>query len=484
MNTLSPNLPAAATDATSSSTGAWLGIATMLVAIGAALLVAPRSHPDRRAIAAAAPAWLQQIETGADHIDADELLRELLTGAPGLSLVDLRPADEFAAWHLPGAVNLDVPQLCGEAGAALFATSPRLVVLYSNGPAHPGQAWVELQRQGHTNVKVLAGGLVEFRDRVLCPPSLRTDATPVADAGATSAWQLQRAFLLGAEAAPMPSGWATDPSALTQPTMVSTAWLAAHAAGVTVLDTRSREEFAALHVPGAHSLPPSALRQRVGDRDLLLRPEADLAATFGALGIAADTPVVLYADDRLHDATFVAVALLRLGHLRLAILDGGIRRWAIERRPLSAAPSAANAVRYLPRPGADAFVITTDDLAASVAANTTAVLDVRPVPQFTGAVSTEARPGHIPGARNRPLAQDLGPVATGLSLRPRAELVAAYTEFPPEAPLTISCRTGHSASQTWFVLRHLLGYRNVRWYNGSWTEWSARPELPAATGAR
>lgn len=483
MNTLSPTLPAAATDGKPSSTSAWLGIATMLVAIGAALLVAPRSHDDREA-AAAAPAWLQQIETGADHIDTDELLHELLTGAPGLLLVDVRPADEFAAWHLPGAVNLAVPELCGAAGAALFASSPRLVVLYSNGPAHPGQAWVELQRQGHSNVKVLAGGLVEFRDRVLCPPSLRANAAPVVDPGATSAWQLQHAFLLGADTAPTPSGWATDPNALTQPTMVSTAWLAAHAGDVTVLDTRSRAEFAALHVPGAHSLPPSELRQRAGDRDLLLRPEAELAATFGALGIAADTPVVLYADDRLHDATFVAVALLRLGHQRLAILDGGIRRWALERRPLSAAPSAPTAVHYLPRPGADAFVITTDDLAASVAAKTTAVLDVRPSPQFTGAVSTEARPGHIPGASNRPLARDLGPVAAGLSLRPRTELVAAYAEFPPDAPLTVSCRTGHSASQTWFVLRHLLGYQNVRWYNGSWTEWSARPELPAATGAR
>ena len=420
----------------------------------------------------------------ADHIDTDELLHELLAGAPGLLLIDVRPADEFAAWHLPGAMNLAVPELCGEAGAALFAMSPRLVVLCSNGPAHPGQAWVELQRQGRTNVKVLAGGLVEFRDRVLCPPSLRTNAAPVADAAATSAWQLQRAFLLGAEAAPTPSGWATDPAALVQPTMVSTAWLAAHAGEVTVLDTRSRAEFAALHVPGAHSLPPGELRQRAGDRDLLLRPEAELATTFGALGITADTPVVLYADDRLHDATFVAVALLRLGHQRLAVLDGGIRRWASERRPLVATTSAPNPVRYLPRPGAEPFAITTDELAAAVVAKATSVLDVRPAPQFTGAVSTEARAGHIPGAVNLPFERDLGPVAAGLSLRPRTELAAAYAEFPPDAPLTVSCRTGHSASQTWFVLRHLLGYRNVRWYNGSWTEWSARPELPAATGAR
>ncbi|MCU0863612.1 MAG: rhodanese-like domain-containing protein [Planctomycetes bacterium] len=483
MNTISPTMPAAAVG-TPSSTSAWLGIATMLAAIGAALLVAPGPNQDRAATAAAASSWLQQIETGADHIETDELLHELLTGSPGLLLVDVRPADEFAAWHLPGAVNLGVPELCGAAGAALFATSPRLVVLYSNGPAHPGQAWVELQRQGRTNVKVLAGGLDEFRDHVLCPPSLRATAAPSAAAGASSAWQLQRAFLLGAEVAPAASGWATDPDALTQPTMVSTAWLATHSGEVIALDTRSRAEFAALHLPGAHSLPPSELRQRAGDRDLLLRPDAELAATFGALGIGADTPVVIYADDRLHDATLVAVAMLRLGHQRLAILDGGIRRWAAERRPLLANTTPPIAVPYAPRPGAEPFAISTDELAAAVAAKATTVLDVRPTQQFTGAVSTEARPGHIPGAINRPLANDLTAVATGRSLRPRAEVAAAYAEFPLDAQLSVSCRTGHSASQTWFVLRHLLGYQNVRWYNGSWTEWSARPELPAATGAR
>ena len=127
--------------------------------------------------------------------------------------------------------------------------------------------------------------------------------------------------------------------------------------------------------------------------------------------------------------------------------------------------------------------ITTDELAKAVRAGATKVLDVRPPAMYRGEQSTEARPGHIPGAVNRPFSVDLQRDATGQWLLPRVELQQKYGAlFSPEAPITVSCRTGHTASHTFFVLRHLLGYDKVRWYNGSWTEWAARPELPAATG--
>jgi thiosulfate/3-mercaptopyruvate sulfurtransferase len=51
-----------------------------------------------------------------------------------------------------------------------------------------------------------------------------------------------------------------------------------------------------------------------------------------------------------------------------------------------------------------------------------------------------------------------------------------------ERDVVVYCRTGHSAATTWFTLRHLLGHRRTRWYGGSWTEWAARADLPAATG--
>ena len=106
----------------------------------------------------------------------------------------------------------------------------------------------------------------------------------------------------------------------------------------------------------------------------------------------------------------------------------------------------------------------------------TAVLDVRPADYYSGPKRDEARGGHIPGAINRPYTKDLDEHGFISS----AKLEAAYGQLLKSkgAPVIVHCRTGHQASQTYFVLWHLLGYRNVRWYDAGWTEWASRPELP------
>jgi thiosulfate/3-mercaptopyruvate sulfurtransferase len=108
------------------------------------------------------------------------------------------------------------------------------------------------------------------------------------------------------------------------------------------------------------------------------------------------------------------------------------------------------------------------------------ILDVRPTDYFSGAQSDEARAGHVPGARNRPYTEDVSGAGKAVGFKPPSELAAAYARLAPEkdSEVIVHCRTGHQASQTYFVLRHLLGYRNVRWYDGGWTEWAARPDLP------
>lgn len=474
-----------------------IAIGVMVLAVAAALAVGSLSPgkngtlataAERGTLPAAAPAaWLQDVETGADHIAATDLARELLAAPKDLALVDLRPADEFAQYHLPFAVNLTVPEVCGDAGARLFASRPRLVVLYSNGPAHPGQAWVVLRQQGHTNVKVLDGGLEDFKAKVLTPPSLRDGASEADSKAEAPAFALQRAFFLGDASKNPLATWATDPVELREPTMVSPQWLHDHLGKVAVVDVRARAEaHAALHVPGAVWLSLGELRQKRGDRELFFVDDQTIAKHFGALGIANTTPVVLYTDEKLQDATLAALAFLRLGHQQVAILEGGILRWATEHRPLVATPVRPTPVVYEPRAGADDFTITIDALAPLVTGGKTAILDVRPPEFFTGAKSTEARPGHMPGAVNRLYTKDLKRTDDGQWVRPRAELEPEYAALglAKDAPVVVSCRTGHTASEAYFVMRHLLGYKNVRWFNGSWTEWAEHQDLPAVTGDR
>lgn len=458
-----------------------IALGAMVLLVVAALMVgggggAVRSEADAAPLAA--------IETGADHIGARELADRILAGGDGMLLVDVRPADEYAAYHLPGAINLSVPQVVDA------ALAPRLraagsVVLYSNGPAHPAQAWVELKRQGHEHVRVLDGGLEQFRAEVLTPASLRDGGDEATAKAEAARMALVRTFFLGGfDPAGRPLAWSRDPERLAEPTVVSPAWLAARLGKVKVLDTRAAaSDYAALHVVGAVHFPEKPLRTMRGDRALLLDSPAAIAAKLGAAGVANDDEVVLYADDKPQDATLVALALLRAGHRKVAILEGGLLRWAAERRPMAAGAVVPQPASYVAKTDTDTFTIDATELHASLAKGTK-VLDVRPAEFFRGEKSTEARPGHIPGAVNRDYKKDLERTADGHYWRAPAELVKEYEALglAKDDSIAVSCRTGHTASESYFVLRYLLGYHNVRWYNGSWTDWAERSELPAAMG--
>ncbi len=459
-----------------------IAIGAMVLLLAAALMVGGGSSGGRAA--AGADERLAAIETGGDHIGADELETRILAGGQGLLLVDVRPAEEYAAFHLPRAVNMTVPAVTADAFVPQLREH-ELVVLYSNGPAHPAQAWVELTRKGLTNVRVLDGGLEQFRNQVLTPVSLREGGDEISAKENAARMALVRAFFLHPVDAAAKLTWSKDPAELTAPTVVSPTWLAQRLGKVAVLDARaSGSEYSALHVPGAVFFPVKPLRKEHGSNgQLFLEEPAVIAAILGKAGVGNDTPVVIYAEDKMQDATLAALAMLHIGHRRLAILEGGLLRWAAEQRPLVADVPSPTPVTYAPRSGADDFTIDAAELHASLAKGMQ-VLDVRPADFFRGEKSTEARPGHIPGARNRPYQQDLVRTEDGHYWRKPDELAREYEAlgFAKDEPVTVSCRTGHTASESYFVLRYLLGYDNVRWYNGSWTDWAERTELPAALG--
>ncbi len=332
---------------------------------------------------------------------------------------------------------------------------------------------------------MLTDGLAGFRERVLKPVSLRDEPLSDEQAGRVRAW---RQFFLASEAgAAAPQGSGAAPHAAASgsedakalPKMIDTAWLAANLQrpDMKIIDVRKQPEYNTGHVPGALALNPESLRGNVGGVPSVLLPGELIAAQLGLMGIRPDDTVVIVGGEKLRDATLVGMGLDRVGHARWAILDGGFPQWTTENRPTTAAiPKVARA--DYPTPNAiDAFTVDAQAVAAKATGGNTAILDVRPAEYFTGAKSDEARAGHIPGAVNRPYSEDLG--ESGY-LKPASELAAAYGKAlpPKDTPVVVHCRTGHQASQSYFVLRHVLGYPNVLWYDGSWTDWAARPDLP------
>jgi 3-mercaptopyruvate sulfurtransferase SseA len=392
-------------------------------------------------------------------------------------VVDVRPAAEFNAFHIRGAINVQLDQLAVELQPY---KNKGMVVLYSNGMTHPAQARDSLQRQGFGNVFMLTDGLVGFRDRCLKPVSLRKEPLAPDHAARVNAW---RAFFTAPVSTPKTGTSAAPSIPSVVPRTVETDWLEARLGmpGLKIIDLRPQPEYNAAHVPDSISLNVESLRGNIGGVPSMLLPAPLLAAQFSLLGLLPSDTVVLLSGDKLHDTTLAAMAFERLGHANYAVMNGGYAKWMNENRPANAALPAVTESKYPARKDADYFSADFRAVADALGKPNSVIIDVRPSEFYTGRKSDEARAGHIPGAINRAFSED---VITGsgkdVKFKPTDLLAAEYARIIPskDTEIIVHCRTGHQASQTFFVLKHLLGYPNVKWYDGGWTEWSARPELP------
>ena len=416
---------------------------------------------------------LADVEAGADHVEPEELADRLMAGDDRLLAVDIRTPGEFAAFHIRGAVNVAMVDL----PATLAANRGKTVVLYSNGMTHPAQARDSLARQGYANAFILTDGLGGFMRRCLKPASLRGELLTDAQVARIRAW---RAFFLG-PAEPRP---AKAPAAVVAalPGLVETKWLAENLRrrDVRVVDVRSQPAYNTSHIPGSVCLNPESFRGVVGGVSSMLLPAGMLADRLGLMGLRPADTIVLVPPAKMRDATLVAIGLERVGHRKIGILAGGFEKWLAEKHPVTAALPSVAPSKYVARAGADRFTVGYRTVLAFVRSRRALLLDVRPADYYSGKKSDEARAGHIPGAVNRPFTEDTPSAGGATVLKPADELAKAYAALIPSKDTTVVvyCRTGHQASQTFFVLKNLLGYRNVLWYDASWTEWSARPELP------
>ncbi len=468
------------------------GLSLGLSVLAAALFILP-SAPESDASAATAAIdatardLLQSIEAADDHIEPEDLADRLMAGGEEVVVVDVRTPAEYAAFHIRGAINVSLPDL----PAALAPYKDHsLIVLYSNGMTHPAQARDILAQMGFANAYLLTDGLQGFLQRCLKPVSLRSEPLSAEDAARVLAW---RAFFLAdtqpAAAAPAPPMSRLPESAADgMPGLVDTRWLADHRndPAVKVLDVRAQPQYNSGHIPGSISVNPESFRGNVGGVPALLLPADLLARHMELMGLRPTDTIVLVCGgqpgsnefgNNVRDATLVGMGLARLGHPRWTMLDGGFTRWADEQRPMSQGLPAISASSYPARAAADTFTVDDKDVLLRLGDQQTVILDVRPADYFRGEKSDEARAGHIPGAVNRPMKADL--TEAGL-LKPVPELEQAYSALirTKDTPVIVYCRTGHQASQTYFILTRLLGYTHVSWYDASWTQWSANRELP------
>ena len=240
------------------------------------------------------------------------------------------------------------------------------------------------------------------------------------------------------------------------------------------------------HIPGAVKLD-----WKTDLQDAVIRDFVD-AQQFSKLlserGIGNDDTVVLYGGNNNWFASYAYWYFKVYGHRSVKLLYGGRKKWELDGRPLSDAPVSRAASSYTAAAADGSIRALRDEVLAAI--GTKNLVDVRSPDEFSGKILAPAhlpqeqsqRPGHIPGAVNVPWSKAANEDGT---FKSDEELTALYAAagVNPNRETIAYCRIGERSSHTWFVLRELLGHRNVKNYDGSWTEYGSLVGAPIELGS-
>ena len=271
--------------------------------------------------------------------------------------------------------------------------------------------------------------------------------------------------------------------------LVSTEWLAANLGRPGLVVVESNEDvllYETGHIPGAVKIDWHTELNDPVERDFV--DGERFAELLSAKGISRDDTIVLYGDKSNWWAAYAMWVFSLFGHADIRLLDGGRDKWIAEGRELTTEAPVRERTDYP--------VISRDDTTLRafkedvLAHFGKPLIDVRSPEEYSGerthmpAYPEEGalRGGHIPSAQSVPWARAAAEDGT---FRSREELEAIYLDgagLKPGDEVIAYCRIGERSSHSWFVLQHLLGFENVRNYDGSWTEWGSTVRVPIATG--
>lgn len=268
--------------------------------------------------------------------------------------------------------------------------------------------------------------------------------------------------------------------------LVETAWLAEHLNDPNIRIVESDEDILLYdtgHIPGAVKIDwVSELNDPV-TRDYL--DSERFAKLLASKGISNDTTVVFYGDKHNWWAAYALWVFQLFGHSNVRLLNGGRNKWIAEGRELTREVPTYPATNYIAPPRDDTKIRAFQHQVLEHIKQQGALVDVRSPQEYSGERTHmpeypqegTLRGGHIPGAINIPWAQAVNDDST---FKSRAELEALYAAkgITPDKEIVAYCRIGERSSHTWFVLTYLLGYPNVRNYDGSWTEWGNMVGVP------
>jgi len=271
--------------------------------------------------------------------------------------------------------------------------------------------------------------------------------------------------------------------------LVGTEWVAAHLDDPKVRVVESDEDvllYETGHIPGAVKLDWHEDQQDPVVRDFVNKEQFE--QLMSSRGIANDTTVVFYGDRNNWYAAYTYWLFKMYGHQDCRIMNGGRAKWEAEGRPLTRETKQYPPTQYRAQEPDLSIRAFRDQVLEHMQAGKPLV-DVRSPDEYTGKVIHMAnypqegaqRAGHIPTAQNIPWATAANEDGTFKGAEQLREIYGGRG-VTPDQPVIAYCRIGERSAHTWFVLTQLLGYPDVRNYDGSWTEWGSLVRAPIEKG--
>ena len=269
--------------------------------------------------------------------------------------------------------------------------------------------------------------------------------------------------------------------------LVSTQWVADHLSDPSIRIVESNEDILLYdlgHIPGAVQIDWQKDLNDALRRDYLTRQDFEVLMAIN--GIGNDTTVVFYGDKNNWWATYAFWVFQLFGHTNARVMDGGRAKWEAEGRPLVKDSPTYPKATYRAQERADHKIRAFRDQVLGHVQAGLPLVDVRSPGEYSGELlhmpnypqEGALRGGHIPGAKNVPWARAANADGTFKSADELRAIYEAEQGLQPDDNVVAYCRIGERSSHTWFVLTYLLGYPNVRNYDGSWTEWGNLVGVP------
>jgi thiosulfate/3-mercaptopyruvate sulfurtransferase len=272
--------------------------------------------------------------------------------------------------------------------------------------------------------------------------------------------------------------------------LVTTQWVADNLRRVRLIEVDvDTTQYESGHISGAVAFNWQTQLQDQVQRDIISK--AEFAELLGKAGVSNDTHVVLYGDNNNWFAAYAFWLFKYYGHTNVSLMDGGRKKWLDEGRPVTnEVPKYAPTSYRVQQINADVRA-DRDYIKARLGQDSFGLVDVRSPAEYVGDIiappgmtETAQRAGHIPGAANIPWSQAVAEDGTFKSVEELKKLYADKGIDDHTREIVAYCRIGERSSHSWFVLKYLLGYENVRNYDGSWTEWGNLIGNPIKKGSQ